>query len=632
MFRSLHMKLMLIMTLLIISLMTVVGAFLINSVANYYTQDFYTQMSEAFGDPDFWKDLETPIEGEEDAASSIAHILDTNSTLGIDNRSRKYYVLDGTDGHWLAGSDDKESGQAMPNDSRNLMRVLAGEDASDDNSPAAAYMDVAVAVQRGEGRYIVYVQDNGANVSALNSELITLIVEALIFGLIISVLLSFLLSKTLITPIERLTEGAERVADGDFSHKIEVASRDEIGVLTGTFNDMAQQLKRTLEEVENERTKLGTLFLHMTDGVVAFSRDGSVIQSNPAAEEMLGRSIPIGGSENYDTLFSDIAPLQGVLAVEQPGYLDGERDVGGRSLELLLTPFDQERLGGVLVVIHDVTEQRKTEELRREFVANVSHELRTPLTNIRSYAETLADNAGELPPNTEKNFLGVILNESDRMTHIVQDLLTLSRFDSGRAELKLAPFPFGQAVQDVYNANLMEAQRHGHAMELDITEELPEITGDRERIVQVMMNVVSNSIKYTPAGGHITLSAALRDGMARLSVQDEGQGIDAGSLPHVFDRFYRTDQSRARQIDAGSLPHVFPLLPHRPVPGPPDRRHRAGAGHRQVDRGPPRRLVRGALLARRGHPHDHRSPRRRAGCRRCGRRCGADPPGVKESP
>lgn len=259
MFRSLHMKLMLIMTLLIISLMTVVGAFLINSVANYYTQDFYTQMSEAFGDPDFWKDLETPIEGEEDAASSIAHILDTNSTLGIDNRSRKYYVLDGTDGHWLAGSDDKESGQAMPNDSRNLMRVLAGEDASDDNSPAAAYMDVAVAVQRGEGRYIVYVQDNGANVSALNSELITLIVEALIFGLIISVLLSFLLSKTLITPIERLTEGAERVADGDFSHKIEVASRDEIGVLTGTFNDMAQQLKRTLEEVENERTKLGTL-------------------------------------------------------------------------------------------------------------------------------------------------------------------------------------------------------------------------------------------------------------------------------------------------------------------------------------------------------------------------------------
>ena len=553
MFRSLHMKLMLIMTLLIVSLMTVVGAFLINSVANYYTQDFYTQMSEAFGDPDFLTDLGTPIEGEEDGASSIAYILNANSALGIDNRNRKYYVLDGTDGHWLAGSDEESAGQDLPDDSRNLMRVLAGEQVSSDSTPTASYMDVAVAVERGGSRYIVYVLDNGANATALNSELITLIVEALIFGLIISVLLSFLLSKTLTTPIERLTEGAERVADGDFSHKIEVASRDEIGVLTGTFNDMAQQLKRTLEEVENERTKLGTLFLHMTDGVVAFSRDGTVIQSNPAAEQMLGRAIPIGGGESYDTLFSDVAPLQGVLAVEQPGYLDGEREVDGRSLELLLTPFDQERLGGVLVVIHDVTEQRKTEEMRREFVANVSHELRTPLTNIRSYAETLADNAGDIPPETEKNFLGVILNESDRMTHIVQDLLTLSRFDSGRSELNLAPFDFGEAVRDVYQANRLEAQRHGHTMELELPGSLPEIVGDRERILQVMMNVVSNSIKYTPDGGRIRLSAGVQGKQVWMEVTDNGIGIPKEDRGRIFERFYRVDKARSRESGGTGL-------------------------------------------------------------------------------
>ena len=553
MFRSLHMKLMLIMTLLIVSLMTVVGAFLINSVANYYTQDFYTQMSEAFGDPDFLTDLGTPIEGEEDGASSIAYILNANSALGIDNRNRKYYVLDGTDGHWLAGSDEESAGQDLPDDSRNLMRVLAGEQVSSDSTPTASYMEVAVAVERGGSRYIVYVLDNGANATALNSELITLIVEALIFGLIISVLLSFLLSKTLTTPIERLTEGAERVADGDFSHKIEVASRDEIGVLTGTFNDMAQQLKRTLEEVENERTKLGTLFLHMTDGVVAFSRDGTVIQSNPAAEQMLGRAIPIGGGESYDTLFSDVAPLQGVLAVEQPGYLDGEREVDGRSLELLLTPFDQERLGGVLVVIHDVTEQRKTEEMRREFVANVSHELRTPLTNIRSYAETLADNAGDIPPETEKNFLGVILNESDRMTHIVQDLLTLSRFDSGRSELNLAPFDFGEAVRDVYQANRLEAQRHGHTMELELPGSLPEIVGDRERILQVMMNVVSNSIKYTPDGGRIRLSAGVQGKRVWMEVADNGIGIPKEDRGRIFERFYRVDKARSRESGGTGL-------------------------------------------------------------------------------
>ena len=554
MFRSLHMKLMLIMTLLIILLMTVVGAFLINSVANYYTQDFYAQMSEAFSDQDFWSDLNTPVQGEEDSVSNIVQILDNYySVLGVDNRSRKYYVLDGNDGRLLVCSDKQESSTQLDMDSSNLMQVLAGADKSDNSDPTSPYMDVAVAAQRGDSRYIIYVRDDGTNAAALNSELMTLIVEALVFGLIISVLLSFLLSKTLITPIERLTEGAERVADGDFSQKLEVASRDEIGVLTGTFNDMARQLRTTLEAVENERNKLGTLFLHMTDGVVAFSRDGSVIQSNPAAEDMLGRAIPIGGSENYDTLFSDVAPLQGVLAVESPGYLDGTRTVDGRSLELLLTPFDQERLGGVLVVIHDVTEQHKTEEMRREFVANVSHELRTPLTNIRSYAETLVDNAGELPPNTEKNFLGVILNESDRMTHIVQDLLTLSRFDSGRSELKLAPFSFPQAVHDVYDAILMEAQRHGHTVTLDMPDGLPEIVGDRERILQVMMNVVSNSIKYTPDGGKIRISAGQWPGKVWMEVADNGIGIPAEDRDRIFERFYRVDKARSRESGGTGL-------------------------------------------------------------------------------
>ena len=551
MFRSRHMKLMLIMTLLIVALMTVVGAFLINSVVNYYTQDFHTQMAEAFGDAGFWSDLTTPADGEEDGAASIARILSTNSTLGIDNRSRKCYVLDGSDARYLAGSDQPENVRT-PELSRNLSRALNGE-IGDDNDPAAAYMDVAVPLERGGAGYIIYVRDDRTTVQALNSELITLIVEALVFGLVISVLLSFLLSKTLITPIERLTEGAERVADGDFSHKIEVASRDEIGVLTRTFNDMARQLKQTLEEVENERNKLGTLFLHMTDGVVAFSWEGAVIQSNPAAERLLGRAIPIGGEENYDTLFAPIAPLRGVLAVEQPGYLDGAMDVDGRSLELLLAPFDPERLGGVLVVIHDVTEQRKTEEMRREFVANVSHELRTPLTNIRSYAETLADNAGALPPDTEKNFLGVILNESDRMTHIVQDLLTLSRFDSGRTELKLAPFDFERAVRDVYNAILMEAQRHGHKVELELENGLPQVSGDRERILQVMMNVVSNAIKYTPDGGRIRISAGRLGARVWMEVADNGIGIPKEDRGRIFERFYRVDKARSRESGGTGL-------------------------------------------------------------------------------
>ena len=341
-----------------------------------------------------------------------------------------------------------------------------------------------------------------------------------------------------------------RVAEGDFSRKIQVASRDEIGVLTDTFNDMADQLQDTLRQVENERNKLDTLFLHMTDGVVACSRDGKVIHSNPAADQMLLRHI--GPESDYGQLFGDIAPLDQVL--EAPDHLEGELQVRDRFLQLLLAPFDRGREGGgALVVIHDVTAQRKNEEMRREFVANVSHELRTTLTNIRSYAETLAESAEDIPPAMEKKFLGVILNESDRMTHIVQDLLTLSRLDSGRDDLKLGRFSFEAALQDLYNAVYMEAQRHAHTLKLELESELPAIVADRERVLQVMMNIVSNSIKYTPDGGHITISAGRTEDRVWMVVDDDGIGIPPEDRSRIFERFYRVDKARSRQSGGTGL-------------------------------------------------------------------------------
>ncbi len=257
-------------------------------------------------------------------------------------------------------------------------------------------MDVAVYVQRGETPYIIYIYDNRQTVEDLNEALLALILQASVFGLAISILLSFLLAKTMITPIERLTVGAKKVAAREFSSQIAVESRDEIGILTSNFNSMAHQLQTTLREAENQRNKIDTLFLHMTDGVVAFSRAGEVVQKNPAAEERLGSDIDENAT--YEELFGEVAPLAQVLALGENGYLSSQRDVDERNLELLLAPFDREgEEGGVMVVIHDVTQQRKTEEMRREFVANVSHELRTPLTNIRTYTETLSDGYGEIP-------------------------------------------------------------------------------------------------------------------------------------------------------------------------------------------------------------------------------------------
>ncbi len=489
MFRSLHMKLMLIMTLLIISIMTVVGAFLVNSVSGFYLEQFYSQMQGVFqDDPEFFHDLENAAPGEESGAEQLGQMMEAyTGNLGVDGQSRNYYVLDGA---------------------------------------AAAYMDVAIPVSRGGREYVIYIKDNKQAVQNLTSQLVTLILEALIFGIVISVLLSFLLSKTLITPIERLTEGAEEVAAGDFGHKI---------------------------EVENERNKLGTLFLHMTDGVVAFGREGDIIQSNPAAEEMLGRSLPIGGEVGYEALFGDIAPLAQALEPGSPGYLAASRESRGRSFELLLAPFDRDHQAGVLVVIHDVTERNKAEEQRKEFVANVSHELRTPLTNIHSYAETLVDSGGELPAETEEGFLKVILSESERMAHIVQDLLTLSRFDSGRSELNLATFSFAEAIESMVKANLLEARRHGHTLTAALEPELPQITADRERITQVMMNVVSNAIKYTPEGGTIAVTAGKAGDRVWLEVADNGIGVPEGDRDRIFERFYRVDKARSRESGGTGL-------------------------------------------------------------------------------
>ena len=551
MLRSLHMKLVMIMVLLILSLMMVVGAFLINSVTAFYLEDFYSQMSDVFGDPLLLHDLTTPADEEEDGAAQMALVLEAYAgELGVDNRNRKLYILDGSGVCRVSPDGETVQLEYTENLVFTMNTGLQTGEVGDKSNLALDYMDVAVPIHRGGEDYIIYILDNKATSNDLTDQMLVLIIEALIFGLVISILLSFLLSKTMVTPIQSLTEGAMRVAERDFSKKIKVPSQDEIGVLTDTFNDMAGQLQDTLRQVENERNKLDTLFLHMTDGVAAFSREGLLIPSNPAAGRMLRRRL--GAETTYRELFGPIAPLAQVL--DAPDHLEGEMQVRDSFLQLLMAPFDRGRAGGgVLVVLHDVTEQRKNEELRREFVANVSHELRTPLTNIRSYAETLIDNTGEMPPDMEKRFLGVILNESDRMTHIVQDLLTLSRFDSERDTLKLSRFPFGEAVQDIYNAVYMEAQKHDHTLTLELEPDLPEILADRERVLQVMMNVVSNSIKYTPDGGHIDIFASRKRDRVWMIVNDDGIGIPEEDRPRIFERFYRVDKARSRQSGGTGL-------------------------------------------------------------------------------
>lgn len=549
MFRSLHMKLVLILVLLIVSIMAVVGTFLINGVNTFYLDNFYDQIAGTFGTSEESSIVPTLEEAaEKNGEQGLMDVLSALAPkLGI-NDYRNYYILSG-EGYFMAGSN-VPLGAELERTS-NVIAAMAGN-VGDRSSAVGSVMDFAVPIDGGDQQYIIYIVDDKREISDLSGRFLQIVMQAMMFGLLAAILLSFLLSKTITTPIERITEGAQSIAEGNFDQKLGVQSTDEIGELTESFNDMARQLKNTVGEVQGERDKLSTLFLHMTDGVAAFSTDGTLIHMNPATENLLG--VRFEHSLTFDEMFADLdMPENDESAVRS--FMTSEITRFGRVLSITLAPYGAlDGEGGVIAVIHDVTEQRKLDEARREFVANVSHELRTPLTNIRSYTETLYDAVGELPIETEKQFLGVIGSESERMARIVTDLLTLSRLDYGRMDLRMTRFKLADMLRNVANAMKLTAEDSGHELIVDTPDKLPELMGDRERLEQVVVNILSNAVKYTPAGGHIRLSAREISGeRVRIMVEDDGVGIPQEDVPRLFERFYRVDKARSREAGGTGL-------------------------------------------------------------------------------
>lgn len=547
MFRSLHMKLVLILVLMIISVMAVVGTFLINSVNTFYLDSFYEQMQNVFNQSSTMDSLKDAA--AEQGAPGLQTVIEAReSALGIDDY-RNYYILD-AEGRYLEGSNPN----ITLTRTSNIVAAMAGELGAR-SSVSDSMMDIAVPIDKeGDGSvdYIVYITDDKSEISDLSWRFFQIVMQAMMFGLLAAILLSFLLSKTITTPIERITEGARSIAEGNFDQDLGVQSSDEIGELTRSFNYMARQLKSTVGEVQGERDKLNTLFLHMTDGVAAFTTDGRLIHMNPATENMLG--VRMEDQLTFDEIFADLDMVSSDETAMR-SFLTSEITRRDRVLSVTLAPYGAlDGEGGVIAVIHDITEQRRLDDARREFVANVSHELRTPLTNIRSYTETLLDAAGDIPIDTEKQFLGVISSESERMARIVTDLLTLSKLDYGRMELRMTRFSLSDLLQKVANAMRLTVQDNGHEMIVDAPDTLPSIVGDRERIEQVVVNILSNAVKYTPSGGHIRLSAFVpAENRVRITVEDDGVGIPAADVPRLFERFYRVDKARSRAAGGTGL-------------------------------------------------------------------------------
>jgi len=547
MVKSLHLKLVLILVLLILLVMAAVGIFLINSVTSSNIDEFKSQMTTVFT-TDFIVTLQNANSGGDMAAQNVRDVLSAySSALGID-AYRDFYILDGETGDFLAGSNEA-LGSGLER-TPNIISAMEGR-VGDSINVVDRCFDVAIPIS-GDRALIVYVKDSKQELNELTWILLAITVQAMMFGLVVAILLSIILSKTITTPIEDLTRGAQAIAAGDFDYELKEHSNDEIGTLTRTFNEMAGILKGTLEEIEGERDKLNTLFLHMADGVIAFMRDGKLLQINPAAQEML--NIEDAKGLGFSDIFDGIK-LPDEEVDKNKGFIEVDYEQNGRNLKIFFAPFgisDSER--GVMAVIRDITEETKLDELRREFVANVSHELRTPLTNIKSYVETIIDDGRDLPDETREQFLEIILNESNRMTRIVKDLLTLSKIDYGKAELSLSEVSVKSLLTGAYNAILIDARNHGHTLRLEVEEDLPMVKVDRTRMEQVVVNILGNAVKYTPNGGNIVLSARRYDDKKiEICVEDNGIGIPESDMPRIFERFYRVDKARSREFGGTGL-------------------------------------------------------------------------------
>lgn len=541
MFKGLQWKIVTIFVLLVLSIMAIAGTFLILSVTDSNHQMFVEEMNSIFTDS-FIEQLESGAEQDDAYVKNVLNAF--TARMGIDSY-RNYYIL-AEDASLVDTSADETAMVSMQ--SANLITAFSGE-VGKKISPQSSIMDYAVPIRGGESAYVIYICDTKEELTVIIQRIFSIIIQAILLGIAISLFMGYFLSRTITTPIANLTKKAKRLAEGEFESKIDVKSDDEIGTLTETFNDMSAKLQVAMLQMSTEKNKVEAILLNMTDGVMAFDTDGCVIHVNPTARKMFGLS----GRDTieFESFFNEEyhadIHLNDMLYLENNRF--AERDVVHKNLLLKASfvVFEDEfdNTGGVLVVLHDVTRQQKLESSRREFVANVSHELRTPLTTIKSYAETLLDMLDDA--DVPVTFINTILSETDRMTRLVKDLLVLSSLEQPD-QLNKTEFSMLSLVSDVVDTMELVAKEQGHRLSLKITEPFEGLFyGDRDRLEQLLYNIISNSIKYTPNGGKIEVFAGQTFNKVTISVKDTGIGIPEKDLGRLFERFYRVDKARSRQ-------------------------------------------------------------------------------------
>ncbi len=444
-----------------------------------------------------------------------------------------------------------------------ILRAYDGEKAigtireMNDENTSSSHIAYPVLTGVGKVKGVIYMTSDLKNVYITVNESKKILTNATFIALLITVFLGFLIASSITEPIRDVTKKAEEMARGNFDQFVDIKSDDEIGQLASMFNHLTLKLKDTIQEMDLEKSKLDTIFNYMAEGVLAVDPNGHIIHGNPIAMEILN----ITEKKNLKRQLSskDISSLDilnlNYINYEDEDNLEGDQiiEINSQFYKVKYAPFKNEKnnIGGLIIVFQDITKEHKLDNMRKEFVANVSHELKTPITTIKSYTETLMD--GGFDREIGYRFLNVIDKECDRMTRLVRDLLQLSNLDYKKTTWKKEEVSIKKLLGEILLKLEFAFKEKKHQLLVNIEEDLPNVVIDKDGIEQVILNIISNAIKYTNNEGQIQVSSRLSDGFVSIIVSDNGIGIPEEDKNRIFERFYRVEKGRSRDLGGTGL-------------------------------------------------------------------------------
>lgn len=559
-FRSIHVKFVTIYLLLIMIAMQIIGVYFIGKLEEQLITNFKHSIEGRLPLLEYSLSEEMKKDRTDDEAPSLEEEVrkllfdfsggDISEVRVINNRN----IVVGTSERNNQGIVGQKTTDVM------VKRILAGGKKEDDifiDKPSKDRVWILTTPVKSGGEVVgaIYLVAKIETVFDQLEEINQIFISATLIAMFITAILGILVARTITRPISDMKRQAVAMAKGNFSRKVRVYGDDEIGKLALSFNHLTRKLQEAQAMTEGERRKLSTVLSNMTDGVIATDRKGRIILINEQAAKMLSVSRETVISQPITELlfFEDKDSFEDLLEQQEPIILDYSTNESPFILRANFSVIQRDTgfINGLIVVLHDVTEEEKIEADRREFVSNVSHELRTPLTTMRSYLEALSDGAlhdKELAPH----FLNVTQNETERMIRLVNDLLKLSKMDSKDYEMNKTWVDFVSFFSSIIDRFEMAKDRN-----VSFRRQLPDkvifVEIDEDKLTQVLDNIISNALKYSPEGGQITFKLKELDDKIEVSVRDQGLGIPKENIEKVFDRFYRVDKARTRRLGGTGL-------------------------------------------------------------------------------